>query len=114
MIRDAFTGIADATRREILDLIRDNEALAAGDIANHFSSASRPGISRHLRVLRECGLVSVERAGKTQNYTLNRQPLNDIRDGWLAGFATMQTRSLATLRRRAEQNKTGSRRQKTD
>ena len=48
--RDAFTAIADPTRREILDLLRAHEILPAGDIAGHFSSASRPGISRHLRV----------------------------------------------------------------
>jgi len=103
--RDAFTAIADPTRREILDLLRARDVLPAGDIAGHFSSASRPGISRHLRVLRECGLVSVERTGKTQNYTLNAQPLNDIRDGWLANFATMQTQSLAALRKRIERDK---------
>ncbi len=111
--RDAFTGIADPTRRDILDLLLAREILAAGDIASHFSSASRPGISRHLRVLRECGLVNVERSGKTQNYTLNAQPLQEIRDGWLAGFATMQTRSRAALRRRVEQGKAGAARRKT-
>ncbi len=100
--RDAFIAIADSTRRQILDLLRANEVLAAGDIAGHFSTASRPGISRHLRVLRECGLVNVERNGKAQNYTLNPEPLTEIRDGWLAGFATMQTHSLTALRRRIE------------
>lgn len=103
--RDAFTAIADPTRREILDLLRAHEILPAGDIAGHFSTSSRPGISRHLRVLRECGLVNVERAGKTQNYTLNPQPLHDIHDGWLANFATMQTQSLAALRKRIEGNR---------
>ena len=103
--RDAFIGIADPTRRDILDLLLAHEMLAAGDIASHFSSASRPGISRHLRVLRECGLVTVARSGKAQNYSLNPQPLKEIREGWLAGFATMQTRSLAALRRRVEQRK---------
>jgi DNA-binding transcriptional ArsR family regulator len=103
--RDAFTAIADPTRREILDLLRAHDILPAGDIAGHFSSASRPGISRHLRVLRECGLVNVERDGKTQNYTLNPQPLNEIREGWLANFATMQTQSLAALRKRVEGNR---------
>ncbi len=103
--RDAFTAIADPTRREILDLLLAHEILPAGDIAGHFSGASRPGISRHLRVLRQCGLVNVERVGKTQNYTLNPQPLQDIRDGWLANFATMQTRSLAALRKRIEGNR---------
>ena len=100
--RDAYTAIADPTRREILDLLLTRGVLPAGEIANHFSSASRPGISRHLRVLRECGIVSVERNGKIQNYTLNAEPLNAIRAGWLARFGTMQTKSLAALRKRVE------------
>jgi DNA-binding transcriptional ArsR family regulator len=100
--RDAYTAIADPTRREILDLLLTRGVMPAGDIANHFSSASRPGISRHLRVLRECGVVRVERNGKMQNYALIPEPLNAIRAGWLARFGTMQVRSLATLRTRVE------------
>ena len=110
--RDAFTAIADPTRREILDLLLAHEILTAGDIAVRFSTASRPGISRHLRVLRECGLVSVERDGKTQNYTLNPKPLNDIRNGWLANFAGMQAKSLTALRRRIERDDSSPRRRK--
>ncbi len=75
----------------------------AGEIASNFGSASRPGISRHLRVLKECGVVTAKRKGKSQNYTLNSQPLNDIREGWLGNFADMQIESLKTLRKRVEQ-----------
>ena len=74
----------------------------AGEIAFNFESASRPGISRHLRVLRECGVVTSRREGKSQNYTLCPEPLTDIRDSWLVGFAEVQTESLKTLRRRVE------------
>jgi DNA-binding transcriptional ArsR family regulator len=100
--RDAFVAIADPTRREILDLLRDRGSLLAGDIAANFSSASRPGISRHLRTLRECGVVTACRDGKTQYYTLQPQLLENIRRGWLASFASMQTTSLASLRQRVE------------
>lgn len=100
--RDAYTAIADPTRREILTLLRDRGTLMAGEIASSFASASRPGISRHLRVLKECGVVSVAREGKARIYTLNVRPLNRIRDGWLASFAKMQVDSLAALRRRVE------------
>jgi DNA-binding transcriptional ArsR family regulator len=51
--RDAFTAIADPTRREILELLRDRGALMAGEIASNFASASRPGISPPAR--EECG-----------------------------------------------------------
>ena len=62
--RDAYVAIADPTRREILGMLRDRGRLQAGEIAARFPSASRPGISRHLRVLRECGVVHCEREGK--------------------------------------------------
>ncbi|CAN0416515.1 unnamed protein product [Phaeothamnion confervicola] len=100
--RDAFIAIADSTRREILDLLRRKGPMLAGDIAAEFGDASRPGISRHLRVLRECGVVAARKDGKTQVYTLDGKPLAKIRDGWLAHFGDMQHNSLKALRRRVE------------
>ena len=100
--RDAYIAIADATRREILDLLRTRGPLLAGEIAAEFGDASRPGISRHLRVLRECGVVPPRKDGKTQVYTLNQEPLVKLRDGWLARFGDMQRDSLKALRRRVE------------
>jgi DNA-binding transcriptional ArsR family regulator len=101
--RDAFIAIADPTRRDILDLLRSRGPLLAGEIAGEFSDASRPGISRHLRVLRECGVVASRKDGKTQVYSLNPGPLAKIRDGWLARFGDMQRDSLKALRRKVEQ-----------
>ncbi len=100
--RDAYTAIADPTRREILDLLRDRGTVMASAIAAHFARVSRPGISLHLRVLKECGVVTSQRDGKTQNYTLVPEALNEVRDGWLANFGNMQSESLAALRRRVE------------
>lgn len=74
----------------------------AGEIAGTFREASRPGISRHLRVLRECGVIDCQRAGKAQLYTLDPKPLAQIRDGWLARFGTMQAASLRALRTAVE------------
>jgi DNA-binding transcriptional ArsR family regulator len=100
--RDAYAAIADPTRREILELLRDRGVLNAGNIAANFPSQSRPGISRHLRVLRECGVVTARREGKSQNYSLDPRPLAALREGWLASFGKMQSRSLRALRRRVE------------
>lgn len=100
--RDAYVAIADPTRREILDLLRSRGPLLAGEIAAEFDGASRPGISRHLRVLRECGVVAVEKDGKTQVYSLNPSPLVNLRVGWLGRFSDMQVKSLKALRRRVE------------
>jgi DNA-binding transcriptional ArsR family regulator len=100
--RNAYTAIADPTRREILELLRDRGVLNAGEIAGNFPAQSRPGISRHLRVLKECGVVTAHREGKSQNYQLDPAPLAALRDGWLASFGKMQSRSLRALRRRVE------------
>lgn len=83
-------------------MLRDQGTLSAGEIAANFPSQSRPGISRHLRVLRECGVVVARRDGKSQNYVLDPTPLAALRDGWLAGFGRMQSKSLRALRRRVE------------
>jgi DNA-binding transcriptional ArsR family regulator len=103
--RDVFTAIADPTRREILDLLRRRGALPAGEIAANFASASRPGISRHLRVLKECGVLHCQRSGKAQVYALNAKPLKALHEGWLRQFAALQTDSLKALRRRVEATK---------
>lgn len=96
--RDAFIAIADPTRRRILDLLQRRGPLVAGEISGCFARASRPGISRHLRVLRDCGVVRVRRRGREQLYTLQPRPLTQVRDGWLGKFGDMQQVSLRTLR----------------
>jgi DNA-binding transcriptional ArsR family regulator len=104
--RDVFTAIADPTRREILELLRDRGELMAGEIASNFASASRPGISRHLRVLKECGVVSAERDGQAQIYRLDPGPSADPRR-LARELARMQVDSLKALRRRVEGRSAG-------
>jgi DNA-binding transcriptional ArsR family regulator len=72
--------IADPVRREILLMLRD-EPLSAGQIADRFA-ISRPAVSRHLRVLREAGLVRDSAEGRRRVYTLVTAPLDDLA-GWL-------------------------------
>ena len=72
--------IADPVRREILLMLRD-EPLSAGQIADRFA-ISRPAVSRHLRVLREAGLVRDSAEGRRRLYTLVTAPLDDLA-GWL-------------------------------
>ena len=72
--------IADPVRREILLMLRD-APLSAGQIAGRFA-ISRPAVSRHLRVLREAGLVRDTADGRRRVYTLVTAPLDDLA-GWL-------------------------------
>jgi DNA-binding transcriptional ArsR family regulator len=72
--------IADPVRRKILLMLRD-EPLSAGQIADRFV-ISRPAVSRHLRVLREAGLVRDTADGRRRVYTLVTAPLDELA-GWL-------------------------------
>jgi DNA-binding transcriptional ArsR family regulator len=75
--------ISDPTRRQIMTLLRDR-SLGAGAIADNFE-VSRPAVSRHLRVLRECGLVVDERRGRERLYRLDKEPLAAL-ETWLEQF----------------------------
>ncbi|MER5770295.1 metalloregulator ArsR/SmtB family transcription factor [Streptomyces sp. NPDC001985] len=77
--------IADPVRREILMMLR-RTPLTAGDIAARFT-ISRPAVSRHLRVLRESGLVRDEQIGRHRRYSLVPPRLGDLA-AWLAQFDT--------------------------
>jgi DNA-binding transcriptional ArsR family regulator len=79
----ALAVLADDTRRQILDLLAEGE-LAAGDIAGRFP-ISQPAVSRHLKVLREAGLVRVEVRAQQRVYRLDAGPLREL-DDWLAGY----------------------------
>ena len=80
--------IADPVRREILDLLRVGP-LTAGALAGKFP-ISRPAVSRHLRVLREQGLVVDEVRGRERIYQLQPAALADL-ETWLARFRTAPT-----------------------
>jgi DNA-binding transcriptional ArsR family regulator len=80
---DGVGAIADPVRREILVRLRST-SLTAGSIAEGFE-ISRPAISRHLRVLRETGLVRDELVGRERFYSLNVAPLIELKD-WLEQF----------------------------
>ncbi|RKN08447.1 ArsR family transcriptional regulator [Streptomyces radicis] len=75
--------IADPVRREILVMLRHTR-LSAGEIAERFS-VSRPAVSRHLRVLRESGLVTDEADGRRRLYALDPSRLAQL-TAWLAQF----------------------------
>ena len=73
--------IADPVRRGILERLR-RDVLTAGEIAALFD-VTRPAVSRHLRVLRECGLVVDEARGRQRLYRLDLAPLEPL-EAWLA------------------------------
>ncbi|MGW0201168.1 metalloregulator ArsR/SmtB family transcription factor [Nonomuraea sp. NPDC003201] len=75
--------IADPVRRRILEMLRDGR-LSAGEVSQRFA-ISRPAVSRHLRVLRESGLVRAELIGRQRFYALEPEPFDELIT-WLAQF----------------------------
>ena len=75
-MQDTLQGLADPTRREILNLLKQSR-MSAGEISNHFS-ISGAAVSRHLSVLKEADLIRDEREGKYIYYELNATVLEEI------------------------------------
>jgi DNA-binding transcriptional ArsR family regulator len=94
-----FQALADSTRREILDLLRTTER-SAGDLAGQFP-VSRPAVSRHLRVLREAGLVVQRREAQSRMYRLAPEALREV-DRWLDRYRVFWTARLHDLKRYVE------------
>ena len=95
-----FHALADPTRREILDLLRTAER-TAGDVAGQFP-VSRPAISRHLRVLREAGLVVQRKEAQARVYSLAPEALREV-DEWLAHYRVFWSARLHDLKRYVEE-----------
>ena len=77
---DAFEAVADPVRRKIVTMLASGER-SAGDIAARFDIAG-PSVSRHLKVLRESGLISYRRESTSRFYRLETEPLEQIRQ-WM-------------------------------
>jgi DNA-binding transcriptional ArsR family regulator len=110
--------IADPVRRQILMMLRDGR-LPAGEIADRFA-ISRPAVSRHLRVLRESGLVRDELVGRQRLYALHTEPLAELTEwiarltrpaGWEHRLDALETE---VYRARKERRGTADHRQTTD
>jgi DNA-binding transcriptional ArsR family regulator len=92
----AFDVVAEPTRRRILDLLRDGDR-PVGELV-HALGISQPGVSKHLRVLRDAGLVRVRQQAQQRWYQLDAAPLAEI-DAWLAPYRRFWSERLDALER---------------
>jgi DNA-binding transcriptional ArsR family regulator len=88
--------IAEPTRRRILDSVRDGER-SVGELVEQIGM-HQPGVSRHLRVLRDAGLVEVRRDAQRRLYRLRAEPLRDL-DAWLEPYRAHWAGRLDALER---------------
>jgi DNA-binding transcriptional ArsR family regulator len=89
-----FDALSDPTRRRILDLLRERPR-HVGELVD-LLEISQPGISKHLRMLREVGLVSVRQDAQRRWYELRPEPLAEI-DAWLGTYRHLWTARLDRL-----------------
>lgn len=74
--RDVFQAVADPTRRAIIDLLA-KESLNLNAVAEHFD-ISRPAISKHIKILTECGLIDIRQEGRERICQAQLQPLKEV------------------------------------
>jgi DNA-binding transcriptional ArsR family regulator len=86
--------LSDLSRRTVLETLRGGPA-TAGELAELLPIA-RPGVSRHLRVLREAGLVEVRQEAQRRVYSLRPEPLAEV-DEWLGRYRALWERRLDAL-----------------
>lgn len=109
MRRDVFQAIADPTRREIINLIA-SQSLNLNAVAENFD-ISRPAISKHIKILTECGLIIIKQQGRERYCEAQLHKLNEVSQ-WVEKYRIFWTRKLDALehfltkeKKQASQNK---------
>ncbi|HVX50789.1 MAG TPA: metalloregulator ArsR/SmtB family transcription factor [Chitinophagaceae bacterium] len=94
MRRDVFQAIADPTRREIIHLIA-KQSLTLNGVADNFD-ISRPAISRHIKILTECGLIVIKQLGRERYCQANLSSLAQV-SGWVEQYRVFWNQKLDAL-----------------
>ena len=97
---DVFDALADPTRRRIVELVAARE-MSAGEIASAFES-SRPAVSRHLRVLREAGVLASRESAQRRLYRLEPTALAEL-DAWINRTRSFWSARLDALQQHLEE-----------
>ena len=100
-VTTALDVLADPTRRRILDLLLTGPQ-PVGELTTRLG-ISQPGTSKHLRVLREAGLVDVRRDAQRRWYELRAEPLADL-DAWLAPYRRLWSDAFDALEQHLDDN----------
>ena len=94
MRRDVFQAIADPTRRKIINMIA-HQSLHLNSVAEKFN-VSRPAISKHIKILTECGLITIKQEGRHRYCEARLNKLNEVSD-WVEQYRKFWTQKLDAL-----------------
>lgn len=99
----AFSAVADPTRRAMLDLLIERER-SAGDFVTAFPAISQPAVSKHLKVLKDAGLVSVRVHAQQRIYSLQPKAMAEL-ETWIAKYKIFWSDNLDALEQHLSKNK---------
>jgi DNA-binding transcriptional ArsR family regulator len=99
MRRDVFQAIADPTRREIITMLA-HEPLHLNAVAENFS-ISRPAISKHIKILTECGLITIKQKGRERYCSASLDKLKEVAE-WTNSFSKFWDKKLQLLKTHIE------------
>ncbi len=94
---NVFQALANGTRRQILDILRDQSGITVGELASNFD-VSRIAVMNHLAVLERGELVISEKEGRTRRLYLNLMPIQMIYDRWTDEYQSHWASKLARLK----------------
>ena len=100
---DTFSVVADPTRRAMLDLLVKRER-SAGELVSAFPGISQPAVSKHLRILKDAGLVDMRIHAQQRIYTFQPKGLTEL-DAWIAKYKVFWTKRLDALEQHLSKNK---------
>lgn len=101
MRRDVFQAVADPTRRSIIGLL-SKQPMNLNAVAENFET-SRPAISKHIKILTECGLVVIRQSGRERYCQINFARLKEISE-WIEQYRGFWTDKLDALGKHLEEN----------
>lgn len=102
--RDVFQAIADPTRREIIHLL-SRQSLNLNAVADNFE-ISRPAISKHIKILTECGLIAIRQEGRERYCDAQLNKLKEVAQ-WIEQYSQFWDKKLANLQSYLAKNKRG-------
>lgn len=93
-----FRALADVSRRKLLDQLFARDGQTLTELAESVPSMTRFGVMKHLRVLKEAGLISTRRDGREKLHYLNAVPIRLIHDRWIGKYRKARAAALAELK----------------
>jgi DNA-binding transcriptional ArsR family regulator len=101
-----FRALADASRRELLDRLRDENGQTLGELCAALSAAgadmTRQAVSKHLAILEEANLVATVKRGREKLHYLNPVPIHEIGERWIGKFERHRLQALSDMKKALE------------